>query len=161
MLSLFPTLIKSCANAPGLQVLHTSLKQKTDLTYKDLLHHSRKALRVSATYPSPVRKQLKHWVKTLREDLKPKMSSHLYSESNYKLNNIASIPPTYPDEVEKADGRIIIRDNFKALFEKNDKVVLFGEDVGKIGDVNQGAEGLQELFGKLAFSIPGSEKRPL
>ena len=75
------------------------------------------------------------------------MSSHLYSESNYQLKNITPVPPTYPDEVEKVDGRIIIRDNFKALFEKNDKVVLFGEDVGKIGDVNQGAEGLQELFG--------------
>ena len=117
------------------------------MTYKDLLHHSRKALRISAAYSSPERNQLKQWVTALQADLKPKMSSHLYSESNYQLKNITPVDPTYPDEVEKVDGRIIIRDNFKALFEKNDKVVLFGEDVGKIGDVNQGAEGLQELFG--------------
>ena len=147
LLGLFPALIKSCANAPGLQILQSSLKQKTELTYKDLLHHSRKALRISAAYSSPERNQLKQWVTALQADLKPKMSSHLYSESNYQLKNITPVPPTYPDEVEKVDGRIIIRDNFKALFEKNDKVVLFGEDVGKIGDVNQGAEGLQELFG--------------
>ena len=148
LLGLFPALIKSCANAPGLHVLQSALKQKTELTYKDLLHHSRKALRISAAYPSPERKQLKQWVNKLQDDLKPKMHSHLYSESNYQLKNIAPIPPTYPDEIEKVDGRIIIRDNFKALFEKNDKIVLFGEDVGKIGDVNQGAEGLQELFGE-------------
>ena len=148
LLELFPALIKSCANAPGLHVLQSALKQKTELTYKDLLHHSRKALRISAAYSSPERKQLKQWVNKLQDHLKPKMHSHLYSESNYQLKNIAPIPPTYPDEVEKVDGRIIIRDNFKALFEKNDKIVLFGEDVGKIGDVNQGAEGLQELFGE-------------
>ena len=46
------------------------------------------------------------------------------------------------------DGRIIIRDNFKSLMKKNNKIILFGEDVGKIGDVNKGAEGLQMDFGE-------------
>jgi len=50
--------------------------------------------------------------------------------------------------VQMVDGRIIIRDNFKALFEARQNVLLFGEDVGKIGDVNQGAEGLQAQFGE-------------
>ncbi len=76
------------------------------------------------------------------------MHSHLYSESNYQLKNIAPIPPQYADEVQMVDGRIIIRDNFKALFEARQNVLLFGEDVGKIGDVNQGAEGLQAQFGE-------------
>ena len=50
--------------------------------------------------------------------------------------------------IKLVDGRIIIRDNFKSLMEKNNKIILFGEDVGKIGDVNKGAEGLQMDFGE-------------
>ena len=61
---------------------------------------------------------------------------------------MTTVAPTYSPETNKVDGRMIIRNNFKALFERNPKVLLFGEDVGKIGDVNQGAEGLQELFGE-------------
>ena len=49
---------------------------------------------------------------------------------------------------DKVDGRIILRDNFKKILEKNDNVIIFGEDAGKIGGVNQGLEGLQEIFGE-------------
>ena len=148
LLGLLPKLSKSSANAPGIQLLNTALTQKNELTYKDLLHHGRKALRISASYPSTDREQLKQWVNALQDALKPKMHSHLYSESDYQLQNITPIPPTYGSDGEKVDGRIIIRDNFKVLFEKKSNVLLFGEDVGKIGDVNQGAEGLQALYGE-------------
>ena len=148
LLGLLPKLSKSSANAPGIQLLNTTLTQKNELTYKDLLHHGRKALRISASYPSDDREQLKQWVNVLQDALKPKMHSHLYSESDYQLQNITPIPPTYGSDGEKVDGRIIIRDNFKVLFEKKSNVLLFGEDVGKIGDVNQGAEGLQALYGE-------------
>ena len=148
LLGLLPKLSKSSANAPGIQLLNTALTQKNELTYKDLLHHGRKALRISASYPSDDREQLKQWVNVLQDALKPKMHSHLYSESDYQLQNITPIPPTYGSDGEKVDGRIIIRDNFKVLFEKKSNVLLFGEDVGKIGDVNQGAEGLQALYGE-------------
>ena len=73
---------------------------------------------------------------------------------------MTTVAPTYSPETNKVDGRMIIRNNFKALFERNPKVLLFGEDVGKIGDVNQGAEGLQELFGETRISIRGFEKPP-
>jgi pyruvate/2-oxoglutarate/acetoin dehydrogenase E1 component len=53
------------------------------------------------------------------------------------------------------DGRIIIRDNFEALFKKYDTLLMFGEDVGKIGDVNQGMEGLQKKFGAVRVSDTG------
>ena len=53
------------------------------------------------------------------------------------------------------DGRIIIRDNFHHMFEINTRAMIFGEDVGKIGGVNQGCEGLQEKFGELRVSDTG------
>ena len=148
LLGIFPKLVKQCANAQGLQLLQESIAEKKELTYKDLLHHGKKALRISASYPSPERQTLSNWISALETQLKPKIHSHLYSESKYKLQNVTTVAPTYSPEVNKVDGRMIIRNNFKALFENNPKVLLFGEDVGKIGDVNQGAEGLQELFGE-------------
>ncbi|MEL0301926.1 MAG: transketolase, partial [Flavobacteriaceae bacterium] len=145
---LLASLQKEVANDPNLQIINTQLSQKTEPTYKDLLHASRKAIRIAAKYNSPLRKKLKEWTSDLTNSLRPKVSSHLYSESNYQLKNIAAVAPQYKEENDLVDGRIIIRDNFKALFEAKPNVLLFGEDVGKIGDVNQGAEGLQAQFGE-------------
>ena len=53
------------------------------------------------------------------------------------------------------DGRVIIRDNFDAIFSKYPEVLIFGEDSGEIGDVNQGLEGMQEKYGKLRVADAG------
>jgi len=148
LLPLLIALQKEVSNDPGLQVISTQLSQKAEPTYKDLLHAARKALRIAAKYNSSLSIQLKQCTSGLTNSLRPKMSSHLYSESNYQLKNIAAVTPQYKEEKDLVDGRIIIRDNFKALFEAKSNVLLFGEDVGKIGDVNQGAEGLQAQFGE-------------
>ncbi|WP_185873444.1 alpha-ketoacid dehydrogenase subunit alpha/beta [Blattabacterium cuenoti] len=75
-------------------------------------------------------------------------SSHLYSNSKYSFKNILEIFPTYNSTSEKVDGRIILRDNFDKLFKLYPDLLIFGEDVGKIGDVNKGLEGLQKKYGK-------------
>ena len=69
-----------------------------------------------------------------------------------KINNTN---PTFKKESKVVDGRIIIRDNFDALFKKYDNLIMFGEDVGKIGDVNQGMEGMQKKYGKYRVSDTG------
>lgn len=148
LLSLLQALQKEVSNDPGLQMISTQLSNKTEPTYKDLLHAARKALRIAAKYNSPLSNQLKQWTNDLTKSLRPKMSSHLYSESNYQLKNITAVAPQYKEGTDLVDGRIIIRDNFKALFKAKPNILLFGEDVGKIGDVNQGAEGLQAQFGE-------------
>ena len=148
LLSLLQALRKEVSNDPGLQMISTQLSNKTEPTYKDLLHAARKALRIAAKYNSPLSNQLKQWTNDLTKSLRPKISSHLYSESNYQLKNITAVAPHYKEGTDLVDGRIIIRDNFKALFKAKPNILLFGEDVGKIGDVNQGAEGLQAQFGE-------------
>lgn len=64
------------------------------------------------------------------------------------------VPVEYASD-EQVDGRIIIRDNFAALFEQEPLLLTFGEDTGKIGDVNQGMEGMQARFGELRVSDTG------
>ena len=82
-------------------------------------------------------------------------NSFLYNDSENGVTNIDEIKPEFSTKTELVDGRIIIRDNFEAIFTKYPQVVAFGEDVGVIGDVNQGMEGLQEKFGQTRVSDTG------
>ena len=149
LLSLLHPLKTASNNNPDIQLLISKLTNKTELTYKDVLHSARKALRSTQQTPSNERKNIRTFIEELNTNLRPKISSHLYSESPYRLEKVKIVAPQYQSEEDWVNGRIIIRDNFEALFEKDKRIVLFGEDVGKIGDVNQGAEGLQAKFGEI------------
>ena len=93
------------------------------------------------------RESLSNWKNKYMNILSDKYSSDLYSINIDTVNSIQKVNPLYSDEKMFVDGRIIIRDNFDKLLEKNSKIFIFGEDVGKIGDVNQGLEGLQKKYG--------------
>ena len=94
------------------------------------------------------RNKLVNWKNKYMDILSEKYSSNLYSINFDVLKEIDNSPPVYSDDNELVDGRIIIRDNFDKLLEKNNRIFIFGEDVGMIGDVNQGLEGLQKKYGK-------------
>ncbi len=91
----------------------------------------------------------------IKSDIKEKVSSNLYSYNLDFYNKIEITPLEFDEKPKIVDGRIIIRDNFEALLSKHDDLLIFGEDVGKIGDVNQGLEGLQEKFGKIRITDTG------
>lgn len=74
-------------------------------------------------------------------------SSHLYSESSNRALNIAEVKPVYEENGEELNGFEILQRNFDTLLTNHPEVIAFGEDVGKIGDVNQGFAGLQEKHG--------------
>ena len=82
-------------------------------------------------------------------------NTFLYNDSENGVTKIKEIKPSYSDEKNLVDGRIIIRDNFEAIFNKYPEVLAFGEDVGMIGDVNQGMEGLQKKFGETRVADTG------
>src|SRR5690606_36146111 len=82
-------------------------------------------------------------------------SSHLYSELPNKATAVPEVKPSYISEPEMVDGRVILRDNFDKLFAKYPEALIFGEDSGAIGDVNQGLEGLQKKYGELRVSDTG------
>ena len=94
------------------------------------------------------RNKLVNWKNKYMNILSEKYSSNLYSIDFDALKEINNSNPIYSDNNELVDGRIIIRDNFDKLLEENNRIFIFGEDVGMIGDVNQGLEGLQKKYGK-------------
>ncbi len=147
LIEILNKILRNSNNDVNLKIWIESLKNKKELIYKDLLQIAKKTIRKFIKNNSEDIIPLKNWVKNLNNKLEHKFSSHLYSQTKFRSKNIEPIMPKYEND-EMVDGRIIIRDNFRSLMKKNDKILLFGEDVGKIGDVNKGAEGLQTDFGE-------------
>ena len=91
--------------------------------------------------------------KQLCQNTQEKYSSLLYSESNKRPESIETIAPTYDPTPEFVDGRIILRDNFDSIFSKYPESLIFGQDSGAIGDVNQGLEGFKKNMEKCEWPM--------
>jgi pyruvate/2-oxoglutarate/acetoin dehydrogenase E1 component len=122
---------------------------------KDLASKSRQALRYLLEESTPEKKQLQQWVDHFLATNEPQYSSHLYNELGNKATKVEQVTPSYSDNAEEVDGRIILRDNFDKLFSMYPEALVFGEDTGNIGDVNQGLEGLQKKYGELRVADTG------
>ena len=115
---------------------------------KDIFSTVRKVLRLVSKENHEQKKNLSYWIKAKLENANDRYSSHLYSQSTSSISKINHVPIQFEDEAKMEDGRIILRENFKKQLEKVPELIIFGEDAGKIGGVNQSLEGLQEQFGE-------------
>ncbi|MCH2033399.1 MAG: thiamine pyrophosphate-dependent enzyme [Tenacibaculum sp.] len=122
---------------------------------KDILTACRKTLRLIRDENFPEKIALQNFIKESIDSAYTKYSSHLLNDNTNSVVNAAAVEPTYDSEKNIVDARIIMRDNFDAILQKHPEVLVFGEDAGYIGDVNQGLEGLQEKFGELRVSDTG------
>jgi pyruvate/2-oxoglutarate/acetoin dehydrogenase E1 component/TPP-dependent pyruvate/acetoin dehydrogenase alpha subunit len=120
---------------------------------KDILTAARKSLRLLINENS--KSVLSQWISSKINEIQPKFSSNLTSQSSTNCESIEEIKPIYATDAELIDARVLLRDNFDKLFEKYPEVLIFGEDAGTIGDVNQGLEGLQEKYGELRVADVG------
>jgi 2-oxoisovalerate dehydrogenase E1 component len=134
-----------------ISILAQNLRQKKQLQRRDITSTARKILRyicVDCAKRDELQSQLHKWIGNNRFENFEKYSSSIYSETAFSPLNQEQIPPKYEPDAEEVPGRVILRDNFDNLFSKYPKLVIFGEDVGKIGGVNQTYEGLQEKYGE-------------
>jgi len=115
---------------------------------KNILAIGRKSLIYLRDENFEEKENLQKWIQNYRAIQQRKYSSHLHSELPSKATNIKEIEPTYDEEAELVDARIVLRDNFEKILDQQEEVLIFGEDSGMIGDVNQGLEGLQKKFGE-------------
>ncbi|MGB5417809.1 alpha-ketoacid dehydrogenase subunit alpha/beta [Algibacter sp.] len=155
LISIFKQVESVSVNGVFIAKLKDSLVNIDEPTRKDMLSHARKALRYIVGESFQEKKTLSNWINSLFEHAQPKFSSHLYSETQRSNSRIKEIKATYDDGAEQVDGRIILRDNFDAIFGSYPEALVFGEDTGNIGDVNQGLEGLQEKYGELRVADTG------
>jgi pyruvate/2-oxoglutarate/acetoin dehydrogenase E1 component/TPP-dependent pyruvate/acetoin dehydrogenase alpha subunit len=141
-----------------ISVLSGNLKKIINPVRKDNFSAARKTLRYVCS-DCPERKELQAaisgWLDKYYNHARRMYHDHLYNESPTSVLNIKGVKPSYPAEPKMITGREILRDNFDNLFHRYPLLVTFGEDTGKLGDVNQGLEGLQSKYGELRISDTG------
>ena len=145
----------SSANRVFIEKINNELLAIAEPARKDLASAARRVLRYLVSEDSSAKTQLTQWIDSYFEAIQPKYSSHLHNETASAAENIKEIKPIYDGSNEEVDGRVVLRDNFDAIFTKYPQSLIFGEDAGAIGDVNQGLEGLQEKYGALRVADAG------
>ncbi len=133
---------------PSIAQIVNSLNSIKEPLKRDFFSNTRKILRELIRLQSPKKEILSKWLEDIKSNTQIDYSSHLYSESKFNPIRISEVNPIYHEESKIEDGRIVIRENFDAILKKYDNVLIFGQDSGKIGGVNQGLEGLQEKYGE-------------
>jgi len=154
-IDLLGNLADSSPNKIFIEKIKTNLATETEPLRGSIATATRKALRYVLGENSAEKKQLQDWINNYFEIIQPKYSSDLYSEAKGKATTIAEIKPIYDSEADQVDARLIIRDNFDFILNKHPEVLIFGEDAGAIGDVNQGLEGMQLKYGELRVADVG------
>ncbi|WP_338358007.1 alpha-ketoacid dehydrogenase subunit alpha/beta [Yeosuana marina] len=153
--SLLSNLAATSTNADYIIKLKNYVLAIEEPSMKDVLSTARRVLHHSISNSSIEKQNLANWINECFKETQPKFSSHLYSETDKSALYVEPVNPTYDVDAQSVDGRIIIRDNFDFIFNKYPETLIFGEDTGYIGDVNQGLEGLQEKYGELRIADSG------
>lgn len=141
------------SNKQAIEQIAQSLLKLKEPIRKDILSAARKSARYFIGNSDG--KSLVVWIENYFNKFQPQYSSHLFSESALQFQNVKEINPVYKENALEVDARIVLRDNFDKIFEKYPQALVFGEDSGNIGDVNQGLEGLQEKYGETRVADVG------
>jgi len=142
-------------NKPFILKLKNELAEIKDPSKKDVLSTGRRALRYLRDENNTEKTQLIHWIENYHKKQFYNYNTHLYSETENNAKTIKEVKPAYEENATLVDARIILKDNFDIILSRYKEVLIFGEDAGKIGDVNQGLEDLQLKYGKLRVADSG------
>ena len=131
-----------------IEEITSSLKLLTEPIRKDTVGAARKALRIMRSENLASKSNVASWLKNSEAINYDRFNSRLYSASDLSPLNVEAVEPSYTDSSQDVDARLILRENFDQILSNRPEVLIFGEDSGKIGDVNQGLEGLQDKHGE-------------
>jgi pyruvate/2-oxoglutarate/acetoin dehydrogenase E1 component/TPP-dependent pyruvate/acetoin dehydrogenase alpha subunit len=142
----------NCAKTASINSIKEDLRNVADPIRKDIMSAAKKILRLICDSCSNPSNSLKINVSTwLEKELlvsREKFNTFLYSNSEESALKVLTVDPVYEEDSMLVPGREILRDNWDYQFAKNEKIVMFGEDVGHIGGVNQTYEGIQAKYGE-------------
>lgn len=135
------------ANATAISQLVKELNAIKEPIRKDLMQTVRRVLTL-ADRNSQSYRSLKNYYDNMLQDMDEKYSSNLYSETKYSAMKVPEVKATYSSDAQSINGYEVLNKFFDNTFANNPAVIAFGEDLGKIGDVNQGFAGLQDKYGE-------------
>ena len=139
-----------------LAALVKSLQTNVTPIRADIVRTLRKALRqVRGNRPTAGRRAAQRLLEECLAHSADRYNSYLFSQSDEAVGNVEEVPAEYASDAPQVDGREVLQACFTANFERDPRVLAFGEDVGFIGDVNQAFAGLQARFGELRVTDTG------
>ncbi len=153
------TLLEKLSNTTGqstfIQKIKNDLTTTIDPARRDISVAVQKVLRLLRTESSDHKNELIEWHNEFLDKNIDRYNSTLFSTSEESIFKVTPLAPQYNEDSPLIDGREILQANFDAMFAKDPRLVAFGEDLGKIGDVNQGFAGLQAKYGELRITDVG------
>lgn len=138
-----------------ISLIEEQLGRRSQSLRKYVVTAARKALFELRGVVSDEKISLADWLKKQEHLNHDRFSSHLYSETKDSPLHIGEVKPRYDGETSRVDGRIVLRNNFDALFARYPNVLIFGEDSGQLGGVNLGLEGMQAKYGEIRVQDTG------
>ena len=154
-IQLLESLANSSANKSFILPLVNQLKDNAEPLKSVILSTLRKSLRYVVGETSAEKTALIDWIDNFSARTQPDYSSHLFGETNKAATLVEGVEPTYAEDAKEVDARLVLRENFDAIFSTRPETLIFGEDTGEIGDVNQGLEGMQEKYGEIRVADAG------
>ncbi len=149
--------ISSKVEIPEIEVWIRDLNQSSTfgIFRRDFLSKARTLLAMISNKDIAEKDALRNFIKRINLENYSRYNTKLYNQTNTSVLKVVEVKPAYDNDAEMVDGRIILRDNFHHMFDAIPEAMIFGEDVGKIGGVNQGCEGLQDKFGEVRVADTG------
>ncbi|MBN8575345.1 MAG: transketolase [Cytophagales bacterium] len=148
-------LSEAAAGQPAIEEILFELRKTINPLLMDAVKAARKAARLLRNEKTETRQQLIDWIKAEEEKNSDRFSSYLYSQSQWSALRVQPVAAVYTEGSPLVDGREVLQACFNEALQRDPKVLTFGEDVGKIGDVNQAFAGLQQKFGELRVTDTG------
>ncbi|MDT0645952.1 thiamine pyrophosphate-dependent enzyme [Zunongwangia sp. F260] len=152
LVKLLSKVAQSSPNRKVISEIKDKLAANRESIKKDIMSAARRVLRSVIGEETPEKQELMDWTQKFALQSEEEYNSYLYEENDSK-NQL--IEPEYEPGAVEVDARVILRDNFDAIFGSRPETLIFGEDAGEIGDVNQGLEGLQAKYGKMRVADVG------
>jgi 2-oxoisovalerate dehydrogenase E1 component len=147
--ALMDNIAAQSTNAVFISKIKNDLYSILEPIRKDIIVAAKSVLRLTRNENISAKKQLVDWISESKLANHDRYSSYLHSESEQNALKTKPVKAEFEGEAKLVDGRELLRENFNAILSKYPEVVIFGEDAGKIGGVNQGLEGLQEKYGEI------------
>jgi len=148
LFSLLNNVAAASNNGSQVSEISNALSNNVDPVRRDLMKSAKHVLYATAGEDTPERAQLLNWVNNYAAVNDERYNGNLFSVSEFSVLKATHIPAVFEHNAPLFNGFEILNKCFEMHFTSNNKVFAFGEDLGKIGDVNQGFAGLQEKFGE-------------
>ncbi|MGD1891794.1 MAG: thiamine pyrophosphate-dependent enzyme [Cyclobacteriaceae bacterium] len=146
---------KASKQQSAIQQLIRQVEKAPNAIRLDAVRLAKKTLRLTRGEEIEARDRLVNWLRNYSKDNEERFNSHLYSNTERSALNVKKVAPKFSEDSKVVDGREVLNACFDEALNRDPRIFAIGEDVGAIGDVNQGFAGLQAKHGILRVTDTG------